>query len=53
MSIIYFKLKVETVPPHYSLPYGKTSIVDAKEFYNFASKVFDKVCVILYVDEDL
>jgi HEPN domain-containing protein len=33
------------------LPYGKPTIVDAKEFYEFANSVFDRVCKILEIDK--
>jgi HEPN domain-containing protein len=33
------------------LPYGKPSLEDAKEFYEFALTVFDKVCGILNIDK--
>ena len=32
------------------LPYGKPTLEDAKEFYDFAQEIFDKVCGILDVD---
>jgi HEPN domain-containing protein len=32
------------------LPYGKSTLDDAKRFYGFANKVFDRVCEILGVD---
>jgi len=35
------------------LPYGKPTLEDAKEFYEFAQSVFDKVCEILAVDRDM
>jgi len=34
------------------LPYGKPTLEDAKEFYEFANSVFEKVCKILDVDID-
>jgi HEPN domain-containing protein len=34
------------------LPYGKPSLEDAKEFYEFALTVFDKVCNILDIDKE-
>jgi HEPN domain-containing protein len=34
------------------LPYGKPTFKDAKEFYNFTTKVFDKVCNILDIDKE-
>jgi len=33
------------------LPYGKPTIEDAREFYEFANDIFDKVCNILDVDK--
>jgi len=33
------------------LPYGKSTIDDAKEFYEFANSVFDRVCKILEIDK--
>ncbi len=33
------------------LPYGKPTLEDAKEFYQFALYVFDKVCNILKIDK--
>ena len=33
------------------LPYGKPTLNDAKEFYDFALMVFDKVCSILKLDK--
>jgi HEPN domain-containing protein len=33
------------------LPYGKPTIEDAKEFYEFAKDVFDRVCEILKIDK--
>jgi HEPN domain-containing protein len=33
------------------LPYGKPTIDDAKEFYEFANSVFDRVCKILEIDK--
>jgi len=33
------------------LPYGKPTLEDAKEFYDFASIVFDRVCCDLEVDK--
>ncbi len=33
------------------LPYGKPTLEDAKEFYNFAKMIFDKVCEILEIDK--
>jgi len=35
------------------LPYGKPTLEDAREFYEFAQSVFDKVCEILAVDKDI
>ncbi|MBD3796005.1 MAG: HEPN domain-containing protein, partial [Epsilonproteobacteria bacterium] len=32
------------------LPNGKPTLEEAKEFYNFAQSIFDKVCEILEVD---
>ena len=32
------------------LPHGKPTLQDAKEFYNFAKEVFEKVCKLLNVD---
>jgi HEPN domain-containing protein len=32
------------------LPYGKPTLEDAKEFYNFANKLFIKVCILLKID---
>ena len=32
------------------LPYGKPTIVDAKEFYNFATDIFERVCVLLEME---
>jgi len=34
------------------LPYGKPTLEDAKEFYEFAKSVFDRVCGILDIDKD-
>jgi len=34
------------------LPYGKPTLEDAKEFYEFANDIFEKVCQILEVDKD-
>ena len=34
------------------LPYGKPTLEDAREFYEFAQNFFDKVCEILTVDKD-
>ncbi len=34
------------------LPYGKPTLEDAKEFYEFALTVFDKVCNILDIDKE-
>ena len=34
------------------LPYGKPTLKDAQEFYNFAKEIFYKVCEILDVKED-
>ncbi len=31
------------------LPYGKPSLQDAQEFYNFAKDIFEKVCKILNI----
>ena len=33
------------------LPYGKPTIEDAKEFYEFAKGVFDKVCEVLEISK--
>lgn len=33
------------------LPYGKPTLGDAKEFYNFAHKIFDDVCKQLNVEK--
>ena len=33
------------------LPYGKPTLDDAKEFYQFAQMIFDEVCEILHVDK--
>jgi HEPN domain-containing protein len=33
------------------LPYGKPTLEDAKEFYDFAYMIFDKVCDILDIDK--
>ena len=33
------------------LPYGKPTTEDAKEFYEFALNIFDKVCKILDIDK--
>jgi energy-converting hydrogenase A subunit M len=33
------------------LPYGKPTIEDAKEFYEFAKDVFDRVCETLEIDK--
>ena len=33
------------------LPYGKPTLDDAKEFYQFAQMIFDEVCEILNVDK--
>jgi len=32
------------------LPYGKPTLEDAKEFYDFALEVFERVCDILNID---
>jgi HEPN domain-containing protein len=32
------------------LPYGKPTLEDAKEFYDFAIMIFEKVCQLLEVD---
>ena len=32
------------------LPYGKPTMDDAKEFYDFANNIFNRVCEILEVD---
>lgn len=34
------------------LPYGKPTLNDAQEFYEFAKRVFDKVCVVLDVSKE-
>ena len=34
------------------LPYGKPALEDAKEFYEFALDIFDKVCSILKIDKN-
>jgi hypothetical protein len=34
------------------LPYGKPTLEDAKEFYNFANKLFTRVCILLNIDEE-
>jgi len=34
------------------LPYGKPTLEDAKEFYEFALSVFEKVCEILKTDKE-
>ena len=34
------------------LPYGKPTLKDAKEFYDFAQKLFDDVCQKLDVDKN-
>jgi len=34
------------------LPYGKPTLEDAKEFYEFSNGVFNKVCEILGVDRN-
>ncbi len=34
------------------LPYGKPSSEDAKEFYDFALEIFNKVCDILDINKD-
>ena len=33
------------------LPYGKPTIEDAKEFYEFTKGIFDRVCKILEIDK--
>ena len=33
------------------LPYGKPSLEDAKEFYDFAQEIFNKVCKILDIEK--
>ena len=33
------------------MPAGRPTIEEAKEFYNFALKIFDKVCTIIGVDK--
>ncbi len=33
------------------LPYGKPTLVDAREFYDFAKGVFEKICDVLGVDK--
>ena len=34
------------------LPYGKPTLEDAKEFYEFAQSIFDTVCAILGIDKN-
>ena len=34
------------------MPYGKPTLEDAQEFYDFAEEVFSKVCNILEIDKD-
>jgi len=34
------------------LPYGKPTLEDAKEFYEFAQSIFDAVCAILGIDKN-
>ncbi|MEA2099439.1 MAG: HEPN domain-containing protein, partial [Campylobacterota bacterium] len=34
------------------LPYGKPSLEDAQEFYEFTFDIFNQVCIILNVDPD-
>jgi hypothetical protein len=34
------------------LPYGKPTLDDAKEFYNFALMVFEEVCRQLDIDRE-
>ena len=34
------------------LPYGKPTLEDAKEFYNFALEVFNKVCDMLEINKE-
>ena len=33
------------------LPYGKPTLNDAEEFYDFALMIFDKVCILLKIDK--
>ncbi len=33
------------------LPYGKPTLEDAKEFYDFAAMLFDRVCGVLEIDK--
>ena len=33
------------------LPYGKPTLEDAKEFYNFANNLFIEVCELLHVNK--
>ena len=35
------------------LPYGKPSLEDAKEFYEFAQGIFDEVCEVLEIKKEL
>jgi len=35
------------------LPYGKPSLEDAKEFYEFAQGIFDDVCEVLEIEKEL
>lgn len=34
------------------LPYGKPTLQDAREFYEFALKIFDKVCKLVNIDQN-
>ena len=34
------------------LPYGKPTLEDAKEFYEFALDIFDRVCKLLNIDPE-
>ena len=34
------------------LPYGKPTLEDAKEFYDFALEVFNKVCDMLEINKE-
>jgi len=34
------------------LPHGKPSMEEAKEFYDFAKRVFNDICVVLEIDEE-
>ena len=33
------------------LPYGKPTLEDAKEFYDFAKDIFNKVCILLDINK--